>query len=449
MKNYVAALCAGAALAAPPALAQSTITERSVAAHEAFLASDALQGRGSATRDEAIAAAYVASQFQSYGLMPAPGMDGYLQKAVVIRETLSAPATLTVSGTAIAAPTLLLSSGKVSSGTLAVAAEADPAKLPAADVVLVSARDADPMTIYRAIAGKPIKLLIVRENDGSRKLLGMLGGKPRLPTYLEDMPPRERPSLVSLPDAAVDALAAKAGAPVTLNVATTKERATTTNAIGYLRGLDPKAGTLLLTAHLDHLGLRPDGTIMPGANDDASGTTAVLELARALAAGRQPRRSILLVCYGSEEIGGYGSTYFGEHPPVPLDQIAANIEFEMIGSQDPKLPKNTLMMTGFKRSNLGKALKAHGALVTSDPYPEQNFFQRSDNYSLALKGVVAHTVSGWAVVPTYHQPTDTAANLNIPFMTSAIRSLVAPMRWLANSNFVPAWTANGRPTQER
>jgi hypothetical protein len=53
------------------------------------------------------------------------------------------------------------------------------------------------------------------------------------------------------------------------------------------------------------------------------------------------------------------------------------------------------------------------------------------------------------VVPTYHQPTDTASNLNIPFMTSAIRSLVAPMRWLADSSFTPAWTANGRPTQER
>ncbi|WP_308517725.1 M28 family metallopeptidase [Sphingomonas flavescens] len=449
MKTIFAALCATAALATTPALAQSTITERSVAAHEAFLASDALQGRGSATRDEAIAAVYVASQFQAYGLVPAPGMDGYLQKAVVVRETLTAPATLTVGGAAIASPTLLLSSGKPISGTLAVAAVADPAKLPTADIVLVSAKDADPMTIYRAIAGKPVKLLIVRENEGSRKLLGMLGGKPRLPVYLEEKPPRERPSLITLPDAAVDALASRVGAPVMLNIATTKERATTTNAIGYLKGRDAKAGTLLLTAHLDHLGLRPDGTIMPGANDDASGTTAVMELARALATGKQPRRSILFVCYGSEEIGGYGSTYFGEHPPVRLDQIAANIEFEMIGSQDPKLPKNTLMMTGFDRSNLGPALKAHGALVTSDPYPEQNFFQRSDNYSLALKGVVAHTVSGWAVVPTYHQPTDTAANLNIPFMTSAIRSLVAPMRWLADSSFTPAWTANGRPTQER
>src|SRR6202041_727240 len=95
----------------------------------------------------------------------------------------------------------------------------------------------------------------------------------------------------------------------------------TFNAIGYLAGTDPAAGTLLLTAHLDHLGVgRPvsGDSIYNGANDDAAGTTAVLELAHALAAGPRPRRSVLFVCYGSEEIGELGSTYFGHHPPVPL-----------------------------------------------------------------------------------------------------------------------------------
>ena len=120
----------------------------------------------------------------------------------------------------------------------------------------------------------------------------------------------------------------------------------------------------------------------------------------------------------------------------------------MIGAQDPKLPTNMLMMTGFDRSNLGAALKQHGALVTGDAYPEQHFFERSDNYALALKGIVAHTVSGWAVTPTYHQPTDTIANLNIPFMTRAIRSLVAPLEWLANSDFAPAWKPGGQPTAQ-
>src|SRR3546814_16002523 len=89
------------------------------------------------------------------------------------------------------------------------------------------------------------------------------------------------------------------------------------------------------SSDLDHLGVQPDGTVMYGANDDASGTTAVIEIARALAAGKQPKRSILFVCYGSEEIGLYGSTYFGAHPPVPLDRLVANIAFEMIAATDP------------------------------------------------------------------------------------------------------------------
>ena len=433
---------------ASPALGQSTITERSVAAHEAFLASDALQGRGSATRDEAIAAAYVASEFQSYGLRPAPGMDGYLQTATVIREKLTGPAALTIGGAAMPTPTVIAASGKPISGTLTVAASPDVASQPSAAIVLATSKEADAVALFRGAAAKHIQLLILPESDGTRKIFGMLGGNPRLPTYLEGNPPPDRPTIIVLPDAAVDAIAGKAGAPVTFALPTSQDHATTTNAIGYLKGSDPAAGTLLFSAHLDHLGVRPDGTIMHGANDDASGTTAVLELAQALASGKQPKRSILFVCYGSEEIGEYGSTYFGEHPPVPLKDFVANVEFEMIGAQDPKLPKDTLMMTGFERSNLGEALKQHGALVTGDPYPEQHFFQRSDNYALALKGVVAHTVSGWAVTPTYHQPTDTYENLNIPFMTNAIRSLVAPIEWLANSDFVPAWKSGGKPAAD-
>jgi hypothetical protein len=374
-------------------------------------------------------------------------MNGYLQTATIVHQKLAGAPSLTVAGVAVAAPSLITSTGKAISGSLSVAGSAHADKLPSAPVVLVTSRDADPRALASAASAEGVQLLILRESDATRAFLGMIGG-PRLPTYLEGTPPRGKLTIATLPDAAVDAIAGKAGAAIALNVPTSEDRMVTTNAIGYLKGSDPNAGTLLLSAHLDHLGVRHDGTIMHGANDDASGTTAVLELAQALASGAQPHRNILFVAYGSEEMGGFGSTYFGEHPPVPLSQILANIEFEMIGAQDPKLPTNTLMMTGFERSNLGPSIRQHGALVTGDPYPEEHFFQRSDNYSLALKGIVAHTVSGWAVTPTYHEPTDTAANLNVPFMTNAIRSLVAPIEWLANSDFVPTWSDGGKPTDE-
>jgi hypothetical protein len=441
-------LVSGTALVASSALSQSIITERAVAAHEAFLASDALQGRASASRDEAIAAAYVASQFQSFGLERAPGMTDYLQTAPVIREHIAGPGKIMSDGMTDVAPTVLLAPSEPITGKLAVATSADAKAMPAGEVVLVSALNADVGAFYRAASKARAKVLLLTGDEaGTAKLVDLFGAAPRI--YLENDPPKHRLAIAIVRPAEAAALARQEGKPVTLAVPVTRDRGVTTNAVGYLRGSDPDAGTLLLTAHLDHLGMHADGTIMPGANDDASGTTAVLELARALSAGSRPKRSILFVAYGSEEVGGYGSTFFAQNPPVPLDRIIANIEFEMIGAQDPKLPPNTLMMTGFERSNLGTALKEHGALVTGDPYPDEHFFQRSDNYSLALKGVVAHTVSGWAVVPTYHKPTDTAANLNIAFMTNAIRSLVAPIEWIANSDFVPAWSPGGKPTAER
>ena len=109
------------------------------------------------------------------------------------------------------------------------------------------------------------------------------------------------------------------------------------------------------------------------------------------------------------------------------------------------MPKDTLLLTGWDRSDLGPTLKAHGARLGPDPYPEQHFFERSDNYQLALQGVVAHTAAGYGTPSTYHQPKDDLAHLNLEFMTTAIQSLVDPVRWLAESDFRPAWTKGGRP----
>src|SRR5689334_14498058 len=181
------------------------------------------------------------------------------------------------------------------------------------------------------------------------------------------------------------------------------EQRVTYNVVGKIQGSarDADAQAILLTAHYDHVGVR-NGVLYPGANDDASGSAAVVELARLLGKGRQPRRTVLFALFGCEEAGGHGARYYVNNPPVPLTSIAANLEFEMIGLPDPKRPK-TLMLTGWERSNLGPALATRGAEIAPDLYPEQNFFRRSDNYQLALKGVVAQTISAWPLPPTYHQ----------------------------------------------
>ena len=428
---------------AAPAATPWTVQPRWVRAHEAFLAGDALRGRGSATHDEAVAAAYVAAQFEGYGLRHAPGMSDYLQTAGVVRTRVASEPTLEIAGRRVGGVRLIAGSAAAVGGSIVIADSL--AAIPDTAAVVVFTGDVPAFDVWRAVRPKHIGLLIAKDDKSAADWFAQIGGRTNTPRYLAETPPAARPAFATVPAAAIDAI--RAGDEARLTVPIARAETTTSNAIGYLPGTDPKAGVILLSAHLDHLGQSGDGPVMHGANDDASGTTAVLELAHALASGKPHRRGILFVCYGSEEIGGFGSRYFGAHPPVPLASIVANIEFEMIGAQDPKFRKGALMMTGFDRSDLGTALQAHGGHVAADPYPKEKFFERSDNYSLALKGVVAHTLSGWAVVPTYHQPTDTIANLDIDYMTSAIQSLIAPVRWLADSGFTPRWTGAGKPTE--
>ena len=130
--------------------------------------------------------------------------------------------------------------------------------------------------------------------------------------------------------------------------------------------------------------------------------------------------------------------------PLAAALLGLGVSFRMIGLPDPKRP-TTLMLTGWERSNLGPTLKAQGADIGPDLYPEQDFFRRSDNYQLALKGVVAQTISAWPVPPTYHQPSDTLQSVDLDFMAEAIQSLVKPIEWLANSDFRPEWKADGKP----
>ncbi|WP_428151931.1 M28 family metallopeptidase [Brevundimonas sp.] len=438
------------ALMAAPALAQQqtpVIEQNSVAAHVGFLAGDELQGRGSATRDEAIAAAYVTAQFRLAGLTPVPGMDGFVQRAPVVKTTPSGAATVTVGGATLmqGADFAILTGGlNPASGVVTVAA--DPAALPSGSETLMIAPAEGPgvRALFGAAMRSGAKLILLRRTEALATATGDSGSRDPV-IRLADAMPRVGPVVLVVAPEAYDRLAAAGGTAAYDPGQSEVEQGFTSNAIGWLQGTDPSAGVLMISAHLDHIGLRSDGVVMHGANDDASGTVAVIELANALAASGPHERSIMFVAYGSEEAGLLGSRYFVQHPPIPLTDIAANLEIEMIGDQDPQLPAGVMMMTGFERSNFGAALKERGALVGPDPYPEQNFFQRSDNYALAVQGIVAHTISGWATIPTYHTAEDTIENLDIPFMTNAIQSLVEPLKAMADGAFTPEWAEGGRP----
>jgi Zn-dependent M28 family amino/carboxypeptidase len=221
----------------------------------------------------------------------------------------------------------------------------------------------------------------------------------------------------------------------------------TWNTVGMVAGSDPALSdqVVLFSAHIDHLGTKTTGhgkVIYHGADDDASGVSAVLELARAIAAER-PRRTVLFAFFGSEEKGGLGSTYFCQFPSVPLAHIVAALEFEMLGRPDDAIPRHKLWLSGYERSDLGSELAEHGAPVVADPHTGEHFFERSDNYPLAKKGVVAHTVSSFGLHRDYHRPGDTLARIDFLHLDEAIESMIPPAEWLVNSTFTPHWINKG------
>jgi aminopeptidase YwaD len=453
-----------AASAQPQTKATSwTVKPEWVRADEGFLASDALLGRGSATRDEEIAARFVASQFESFGLKPAAPDGSFIEKVELITPKLDGKAQIAANGTALNEGQdfyLLTSSGESASGKLVklTAADIGKAHIAPGSAVLLTGGSDDPRRLFQAaqrLRGSA-NIILVQDSPAMKQVFEhIFDNKTRVPMRVKDVEGpgamgRSGNNVVLTNEAFAKLSALSDGADLSLAVHPLPQSPVNTyNAIGKIEGSDPAAGAVLLSAHLDHLGVRADQSggdhIYNGADDDAAGTTAVIELARGMASMPRPTRTVYFACFGSEETGGQGDDYFRNHPPVPLDQVVANIEFEMIGAQDPKMPKGVLLLTGWERSDLGPTMKEHGAKIGPDPYPEQHFFERSDNYGLALKGVVAHTAAGWGTPPYYHRPDDDLAHLDFGFMTEAIQSFVAPLEWLANSDFKPKWNEGGQP----
>ena len=448
--------------------ASALIRERDIRAQLGFLASDALQGRGSGTNNERLAAEYIGAQFRSFGLEPGGDADSSGNKDFVQRVTLeatrfSAPPSFTVTAGANTQTwqfgrdflVSFLRATKITGNIQLI----DGAGTPAKGAVVVFKSLSDPQkrqqTVMKAYEAGAAAVALLETDNNRRSREAGNARLPSLPARVGGETNGDQPfAVINLSQQALDTLTAmgdNAKAEFSGQTAAAESRSTW-NAVGVLRGSDPKAAAqvIVLSAHLDHLGMNEAATgdkIFNGADDDASGCVAVLEMARVLASGRRPRRTIYFVCFGSEESGGYGSRYFISKSPVPLTDIVANVNFEMLGRPDPKIPAATLWLTGYERSTLGPTLAKQGASIVADPHPEQNFFQRSDNYTLALRGVVAHTISSFGLHRDYHRPSDEISKIDFPFMTRSLNSLVTPIRWLANTNFRPAWLPGQAPTR--
>ena len=222
------------------------------------------------------------------------------------------------------------------------------------------------------------------------------------------------------------------------------------NVVGILPGTDPtvRDEAVLITAHYDHLGVRQpvDGdSIYNGADDNASGTIAMLEVARLLAAEGGTRRTLIFVAFTGEEMGGLGTRWYLQHPVHPLETTVANLNIEMIGRPDSLAGGvGRAWLTGYQRSTMGDALAASGIPIVPDPRPDQNFFQRSDNYAFALQGIPAHTLSSFNMHPDYHRPSDEAALSDPEHMAQVIEATARAVRLLGDGP-TPAWKPGGRP----
>lgn len=223
------------------------------------------------------------------------------------------------------------------------------------------------------------------------------------------------------------------------------------NVLGKLDGGDPSlAGQhIVVGAHYDHIGVRahPSGdSIFNGADDDASGVVAVLKIAEQLRAGPTPRRTIIFAAWTGEERGLLGARWYSDHPVLPLDQMALNLEIEMIGRPDTLAGgPGRAWLSGYERSSMGKALAEAGIPIVPDKRPAQNFFRRSDNYQFALKGIVAHTLSSYNMHTDYHQPSDQTDQVDARHMASVINAAANAVRLLADGP-KPEWNPGGRPT---
>jgi Zn-dependent M28 family amino/carboxypeptidase len=242
------------------------------------------------------------------------------------------------------------------------------------------------------------------------------------------------------------------GTPVSATIpAPGVEKVSVKNVAGILRGSDPvlRDTYVLVTAHYDHIGARPAGEgdlINNGANDDASGTATVMELAEAfLRAGVKPKRSILFIALFGEERGLLGARFYARHPLVPVKQTIANFNFEHMGrtddSEGPRLKKFNL--TGFDFSTFSAIVKAGAARAGVEVWKHEKnsdgFFGASDNAAFADVGIPAHTASVTYMFPDYHQVGDHWDKIDYDNMRTVVQGSALALLDLANTATPPEW----------
>ncbi|MEJ6980952.1 M20/M25/M40 family metallo-hydrolase [Pedobacter sp. P351] len=386
------------------------------------LSADEMQGRAVFTPGIEKAASFIESEFRQIGLQPFKGQNTFRQE---FSMTNIKPIALSVSvnGNVIDENNVLVITDKPGLNWN-TASGVETQFIKSGDIF---------MSRYRSIMtlNKPVIIFVDEEfYDAFKRVRNFFMGE----RLIDE--PREN-------TAAVFIIGTKDPSTYQINFTNKIEQAPLFNIAGIIPGKSKPDEYVIFSGHYDHLGILEDvkgDSIANGADDDASGITAVMSLARYYKKLNNNERTLIFVAFTAEESGMIGSKYFSEK--LNPDEIKAMFNIEMIGKES-KFGKNSAFITGFDRSDFGTILQKNlvgtGFTFYPDPYKEQQLFYRSDNATLAALGVPAHTISTDQIDidKFYHTVDDEFETLNIANITATIKAIALSSRGIVAGTETP------------
>jgi hypothetical protein len=413
-KILLVSLLATSALSASAQRPAAEVSAATVERVLSTLAADDMQGRASGQPGSLKAAEFLAGEFQRIGLQPLPGTTSFMQEFPAYQSAVTS-ASVTLGGVA-----------QPASQVLALTTQPSLNWTDKDDIALLVLGPQDKVQPHLGEIFRPSKNTLVLLDPSQAAFFKSLAeryGRPRL-----------RAEQAGNQYSTVIVLTPAPASPPAYRVAATTASTTVTlrNVAGYLPGQEAARTSekIIFSGHYDHLGIiKPainGDSIANGADDDASGTTAVVALAEYFKKRADNARSLIFVAFTAEEIGGFGARYFSQQ--LAPKELTAMFNIEMIG-KPAKFGPNTAFITGYDKSDFGKLLQANlkgtKFKFEPDPYPEQNLFYRSDNATLARLGVPAHTIST-DQIPTdklYHSVDDEVSSLDVKNMTAVVSAI--------------------------
>ena len=467
--------------------AAATILPQDIRRHITFLASDELAGRDTPSPGLESAAAYLVETLEEAGLEPA-GDDGTFIQRFSYTRTAMVTASRQVNYR-VAGSTRELQYAReyyvIPGQQTAANAEVvfgGPARRPSSDVAqLANGKVVLFTTVGNPVIGTGEELLsafqaaaqgraaaVVLLLDGTQvpdSILNMASGLQGagLATPLPIVGLSSEAGAILFADAGLDLATLRESPPrnaipldgITMNVLAPFEVSNHTppNVVGMVRGSDPELRDeyIVYTAHFDHVGVgipnEAGDSIYNGADDNASGTAALLETAAAFAAlNVPPARSVIFLAVSGEEKGLLGSQHYSENPTVPIERIIMNINLDMVGRSHP----DTVIGIGRQYTNLGpltdRVLREHpdlGFTLIEDPKPEEQGFFRSDHLHFVNKDIPAIFFSAGFDHEDYHKPSDEFELIDMDKAARVGRMVFHLGALVAGGTVDPEWTEDG------